>query len=165
MYIFDNRDKHSWYRHKILFMAIDIFDRYLYWCQYTKPSDAGKIVYGGLQIHRSNTGRNVEQDLILRILGCLYMAIKYYTIDSCQIGFWSIVPDNFYSPERDKEAEAFERFLLTDVLFCRVYRPTIIDIATKSLSSQHIRRLLDNYMSLTSLVIDLDSLYTKISPD
>lgn len=162
--LFNNRMSQPWYRHRILFQAIDLFDRYLEWARKQGKFD-GKIVESmsaGLgQLHS-------KYDAELRFLGCLYIAIKYFTTMNVVMGFGDLVTDPYRTPQAMLVVEEFELLMLRDICqpFGFVYRETVYEAADRChdhLDERAVRDLLMVYGSLGPTegltVYDLYNLY------
>ena len=163
--VFNNRNALIWYRHRTLFQAIDIFDRYLtHVVNTSKQSEPGQEVF---TLTTSERGQYMSRyDVELRFTVCLYVSIKYFTTLNIPISYSDLTTEDYRSPEAKRTAEQFERHLIKDVLKYRIYRDTVYEIADSYgdiLDEKSIRDLLMIYGTLTSftglIASDLYRLY------
>lgn len=144
--VFNNRERLHWYKDRIIFQSIDIFDRYLIYLNEQikngKKSEGTETDYTGKFLSRYDTE--------LKYLVCLYMAIKYFSVLIVPISFKELTTTEYKTPKALIQAEEFEKFLLRDVLKFRIYRQTVFDICTTKLSPHNIRDLLHLYGTSTS---------------
>ena len=103
--------KAIWYRHRTFFMAIDIFERYMIWCEKNKVP-----IYQG-------------EDLQFLVYICLYIAIKYYSIMNVCPEFSQIGGDKFSTPEYKQKGQELELKILDEILDFKVYRKTVYEVA------------------------------------
>lgn len=143
--IYANRTLFGWYSHRILFQAIDMFDRYLEWLQHN-----GEPV----NLESDLTGRYLSYyEVQLRFSVCVYVAIKYFTSMQAPIAFTQLCPAPFHTPEAMASAEEFETFLVREVFHYALYRETIYEAADyyqEVLTEPEIEQLLQVYTELTS---------------
>lgn len=145
--VFNGRGYLEWYKHKILFQSIDLFDRYL---THVRTKTTKRLIesnYQGRYLTRYQTE--------LRYLVCLYMSIKYFTTLHIPISFHELATENYKTTKAMIEAEEFEKKLLEEVLENKIYRNTVYEMRTKTLD-----RPLDEYETR-----DLLSAYGNISQD
>lgn len=147
-----------WYKHRILFQAIDLFDRYL---EYTLRGDqtplpsisAEKLFAEQVQIE-------------LRFITCLYISIKYFATIETPISYIDISEELFSIEEAQEFAQKFERELLEKVFQYLVYRPTIFECADtfeEKLGETDIRNLLWAYGNCSAKdKIPLRELYQEL---
>lgn len=139
--IFNNRSKLAWYRPRILFQALDMFDRYLHKLSVLCPSPAKGSWF-------------TRADIELRFYTCVYLSFKYFTSLPKPITFLSIVPEQLQSSEHQAKAEEFEFSFVYECLEYNIYRPTCFEAADHfhdRLSEVDIRNLLLLYCMNTSL--------------
>lgn len=165
MHLFQNRQRYEWYRPAIIFQAMDIFDRYLVWAYINKPKEAQEVTYGGLLMHQDKVGKTENSmNLDLRILGCLYMAIKYLTTSICPCTFWDLTEPSYRNKTRHEEADLFERLLFIKVLDFAIFRPTIFEVnPIRFDNSKQIQQILQVYFSLESTTIKLSDLVQTVN--
>lgn len=120
--IFNRRNSLEWYSHRAIFLGMDLFDRYLYvMFQITEiPPNARESQFKGF-IHDRYQAE-------LRLMVCIYLAIKYYTSIQYAISFTDIVADEFKTPEALLIAEEFESSFIKNCLEYNIYRPTVYEI-------------------------------------
>lgn len=129
--IYDNQKRYSWYQNRILFLALDIFDRYLE--QNPEPLSHDKT--------------------IIHFYVSLYIAMKYYTSMKSPCKFSELLPTRLCKPENINLARALERKYLRDVLKWQVYRETIYEMCNyyhgiKEYINQWCRELLEYYSNI-----------------
>jgi len=142
--IFNNRTSLLWYRHRIIFQSIDMFDRYLEYLQRK----------GEYKTETDKCGKYLSRyDTELRFIVCLYMCIKYFSTLSLPIPFEELTTEEYRNEKALQTAEEFEKFMLQHVLRFKVYRETIYEAIdrTKSdtLDDHQIRDLLLAYGTST----------------
>ena len=123
--IFNNRMHFKWYKHKILFQSIDMFDRYIYYLDKSNKKNE-KICQGryrGKYLSRYHTE--------LYYIVCLYMCIKYFTTLYIPISFTDLATSNYKNEQALIEAEEFEKTMLENVLELKIYRNTVFELATR----------------------------------
>jgi serine/threonine protein kinase len=142
--IFNNRVSLLWYRHRIIFQSIDMFDRYLVYLDKQFYLDKSEIETDkcGKYMTRYNTE--------LRYIVCLYMCIKYFSTLSLPIPFQELTTEEYKNEKALEEAENFEKFMLQHVLRFKVYRETIYETIDRNeelgiLDDHKIRDLLFSY--------------------
>ena len=124
--IFDMNDTYGWYNHRILFQAMDIFDRYL-------------AIVPDVTHDKFNSE--------LRFLVCIYLSIKYFFGIREAPRFEDIVDDIFSTPESLKIAENFEQTLIVNYLEYDIYHPTIIEMYdTHILNDYEVSVLIGEYI-------------------
>lgn len=128
--LFQTRQNYRWYKHRLLFYALDIFDQYLVW-------------QSQFQVEETNW----EFLTKLRFMTCLYMACKYFASIEPPISYTHIVTDELKTPEALQYAANFEHHLLMQVL-PTVYRETILEAADHALMDEEVSRLLYYYINL-----------------
>ena len=136
--IFNSRQHLSWYKHRVLFHAIDIFDRYL---EYLATNCS------------ITNGFHTRFETELRFMVCLYMSIKYLLTLNYPSSFKELVSEQFRTPQAIETAQSFELFLIQEIFNFKIYRPTVYEIADQYnhiLSEENIRDLLLFYCSLDS---------------
>ena len=144
--IFNSRVGLTWYRHRILFQSIDIFDRYLVYLE----------KQNNFKIESEFSGKYMTRyESQLRYIVCLYMCIKYFTTLSTPIPFTELATEEYKSEKALIEAEEFEKKMIKDVLHFKIYRETIFEINdrienSKVLDEYEIRDLLLSYGTMKS---------------
>lgn len=121
--IFNNRFDCKWYTHRILFQAIDLFDRYI------------TVMYhnGGFPpnaVESENKGLIHDKfDTELRFMVCLYLCIKYFSSVHYPISYDIIVSEEYRTPEAQLIAEQFEASFVATCLEYDIYQPTLYETA------------------------------------
>jgi serine/threonine protein kinase len=143
---FNGRENLEWYRHRMVFQSIDMFDRYLNYLRGLENYE--------LKVESEYSGKFMTKyQTNLRYIVCLYMCIKYFTALSIPISFEELATDEYRTQRALIEAEEFEQKMLRDVLKFKIYRDTIYEVADKKkikLDEFQIRDILLSYGSSKS---------------
>jgi len=140
--IFNNRKTINWYTPRILFQAMDLFDRYLI------------VMFQNTKIHPNaieSDNKGFIHDKFnseLRFYTCIYLCIKYFSSIHVPISFTSILPSYLINNRSLLIAESFEGGFIKNCLEYNIYRPTIYESADSFndyLSDQNIRDLIILY--------------------
>lgn len=121
--IFNERNKSAWYNNRIIFQAMDLFDRYL-----TAMIDSAKKSESNVE----SEFKGLIHDKFgaeLRFMVCIYLCIKYFSSLHHSMLFESIVPEEFKTKEALIIAEQFEGGLVKNCLNYEIYRPTLYETA------------------------------------
>ena len=165
--LFNNRNSLIWYRHRVIFQALSIFDRYLNWAYEKAMEKDPDLLENGIETEdrgRIHTRFEVE----LRFMVCLYVAIKYFSTLDIPISYDELAVDLYKTKEAYLMAEQFEVTLIRDILNFAIYQDTIYEIADnfgEKLDDHQIRDLLmingyvTSYTGLTAY--DLFDLYRQ----
>lgn len=121
--IFNNRNKLSWYSHRALFQAMDLFDRYLAVMFHNTviPPNASESDLKGFIHDKFGTE--------LRFMTCLYLCIKFFSSIHYPIKYDTVVTEEHCTPEATLIAEQFEGGFIKNCLEYDIYRPTIYEAA------------------------------------
>jgi serine/threonine protein kinase len=115
--LYERRGNITWYKPCMLFHTIDFFYRYLLF---------------------SSNRNHTDEGIVLRILTCLYLSIKYFTTIHTPISFPQLLEyyvdlypyvEKFGHFPYLKEAEDFELYLIRDVFSYVIYRETLYEAA------------------------------------
>lgn len=145
--IYNKRESESvkkWYNDRIIFQALDLYDRYL--SEMFKSHQFNENAIESRVKGKLHDKDNAE----LRFYSCLYLCTKYFTtID--EIGsFKDFVPKKFQSEKFLIIAHQFEISLVLTGVKYKIYRPTLYEIADhydNRLDRKDIRNLLFLYMT------------------
>jgi len=107
--LFKEREDCVWYSHRVIFLAMDIFERYLEF--YLK----------------TNEEVMTQLEIWLKFTVCVYLSIKYFTSLTVPPSFSEILPTKYRSDANKILSEDFERELLTKVLDKGIYRGTLYE--------------------------------------
>jgi len=160
--IFNNRDLFTnWYQHRIVFLALDLFDRYISWrinnlkctdeailstkqTEYPIIGDVYKFypvktkltheTKQGQLISSTEYGNNIfhdDEEADLVALVCIYIAIKYFSYHRRPGPFSTLANDKYKTPEKIKEVQQLEILILNEVCGFNIYRPLPIDVAVR----------------------------------
>jgi serine/threonine protein kinase len=149
--IFNNKlNFGDWYTHRILFQAIDIYDRYLVWLNHNLHQNAQNI-------------RNDEDNYNTQIqfMVCVYLSMKLLTTTRITVSFTDIITADFNTPAYLKLAGDFEKELM-QILNFKVYRPTVLEAADEyniKLTDDQICELLMNYGRSPTVKAPIDALF------
>ena len=141
--LYNARNSLTWYRHRIIFQSIDLFDRYLvYLKDEMKNKEKVESEFSGKLMSRSDTH--------LRYLTCLYMSIKYFSTLTIPVPFSDLLREiDIRETKSDYfQAEEFEKKLLKDIYRFKIYRETVFEACDRlyfKLNENQIRDLLYNY--------------------
>lgn len=162
--VFSHRDGYNWYKDRILFQAIDIFDRYLIYLSQTKEKITNNNdVNIGLFLNK------YEANLYFTV--CLYVSIKYFLTMEMPISYKDLATKDYQTKEAMVKAERFESFLIRTVLNYQIYRETVYEVADRNndeLTDNDIKDLLlifgkvSSYEGITAL--KLYQLYRHVRP-
>lgn len=121
--IFKRKSDIDWYKDRILFQAMDLFDRYL--------AAMSSITQKHENFVESDAVGHIDtkQDVILKFYVCIYLSIKYFSSICQPIPFVDIIPKEFINQMSLTVAENFEGGLIKNCLNCYIYRPTIYEAA------------------------------------
>jgi serine/threonine protein kinase len=151
--IFNTRSTITWYKHRIMFQALDLYDRYLTWAAENLTPNP---VPTGVPTSESEStlGRfHTRYEAELRFMVCLYVSIKYFTTMYIPMSYLALAHDFYKTPTALAEAERFETELITTILQFTIYRETLYEIADTyghTLNETQIRELLMIQGMLTS---------------
>jgi serine/threonine protein kinase len=101
--------KTIWYRHRTYFLAIDIFERYLTWCEKNKVP-----LYS-------------QEEIAFVVYICLYMAIKFYSVMNVCPEFHQVAGKKYATPEWLNKGLELELKILEEVCDYKVYRKTVYE--------------------------------------
>jgi len=119
--IFDDEDKFPWYKPQIIFHTLEIYDKYLTYMQRNNSGFHEK----GATLEESRY--EPEKTSTFKILVCLYICVKYFTVTKVAGSFMDILAEKFHTTEYMKFAKDFESGLIIHLLNCQIYRPTILE--------------------------------------
>lgn len=125
-----NKLLNNWFSHRIIFQAIDLFDRYLY----LKYQSTDKSL---LKNKLSKPYNSMSYSLFsrygtrIRFLGCIYFCYKYFLTLKVNINFLEFLSSLNLIVEQEilPIVESFERDLVQTILDYGFYRPTIYEAA------------------------------------
>lgn len=147
--IYNNRTSIDWYRHRLLFHAIAMFDRYLVWAH----TPGAPVALGAMET--SHTGRlHSRAETELRFWVCLYLVHKYFATMSYPVDWKVFAPAVYTGDTQERIAEQFEIVLIKEVSEgYRIYRDTLLEIADqfpqRPITEELVRELLLAYGQCT----------------
>jgi len=132
--LYNHRESIDWYKHRIFFASIDMWDRFLVYMRKEKDFETLNVV-----------------EIKLYYITIYYLAMKYFQIMTVPISFRSLL-DIFVKlkqfPSFGKEyiqmAEDFEIYLVRDIFQYKIYRATIYEME-KDLSEERIKEMMIYY--------------------
>jgi hypothetical protein len=116
-----------WYSHRILFQALDLFDRYLEF-----RSERRLLLGQDKQVVRGDSAADLNRyrlKIEVYFLTCIYVAIKYFATLDTPISYIEISEEMFRLDDTKSLAQKFEKELLHEVLSYKIFRPTIYEIS------------------------------------
>jgi len=119
--IYDNETEYPWYKPQILFHTIELYDKYLTHMQ------KNNFPYYEVGATPAECRYESEKMVTFKVLVCLYICIKYFTITKVAGRFTDITSSNFHTPEYMQLAKDFECGLIINLLKYQIYRPTILE--------------------------------------
>lgn len=152
----NNEEKLEWYKPRILFQAIDLFDRYLL---YIRDSENESLEeYEG--------GFSPREKTEMQFVTCVYLSIKYFATLFTPPSYLSMYEHLFQKENSQELVEIFEKELLEKVFRYKIYRPTVFEYADTvgdELSSTDIMNLLMAYGKCGSKEdVGLSDLYCEL---
>lgn len=145
---YNSSDDFIWYKHRIIFHSLRLFDRYLEHSYNNNKFDQNIVPTIELgQLHDRDEGE-------MRFLVCLYICIKYFTVGRLETNFNDLYKNGNIA-ERHIDALKFERFMIMDVLNFKIYEHTVLEVADfKSivLDDNNIQKLLVNYGKCQTII-------------
>lgn len=159
--VYNEQEKHIWYKDLILFHAIDLFERYIVWAQ----SESNNY----FQIHEQEIeerGRlHTQKEVELRIWVCLYIMHKYYATLEHPKRWNEFAPQEFHEKKTKAECKDFELLIVKKVCNYRLFRNTVIEVMDKkqvNREPQDIYNLLLGYIRTENYIGTIEGLYYKI---
>lgn len=139
---------------RVIFQAISIGDRYLYWCDQTQ----NKYPLGNMSMGKYHSNK----DFVLYFYVIVYLAYKYFLPHESEKFSWDrFAPSNLKS--REKEAQEFEIKLISKVLNYIIYAPTPIECLASEfeIDEENMVHLIKNYIEIESFCGSLEELSMK----
>lgn len=119
--IYNSQSSLKWYQHRILFHAIDIFDKYLDWLHKHNKYIANE--------EQEYQGRfHSYHEVILRFYTCLYIYHKYCMTMNYPCSWKDFAPIEYVSDEFLSEAEGFELLIIKNVCIYNLYNETLLEM-------------------------------------
>lgn len=160
VHIYNNRGGISWYEHRVLMHAIDLFDRHVTYSledsevdqiQFDfkekadiSDSDSATIVTDRI-IHKN------PRDVYLYFYMCLYMSYKIFLTLDTPMSWADFAPKGYSKREDIKKIEKFETHMLERVCEFRIYRDTLYEVVVERdgrVRESSIRECLVNLTSI-----------------
>lgn len=154
----NNEVRIEWYKPRILFQAIDLFDRYLLYKVDPSVPALEKYERGDF---------SPREEIEMCFVACVYLSIKYFATLFTPPSYLSMYEHLFRKENSEEFVRIFEKELLEKVFQYRIYRPTVFeyaDIVGDELSSKDIMQLLVAYGKCeTREEIELGELYRELT--
>jgi len=138
--IYNTNDKLPWYKHRALFQALDLFDRYLLamsQAEEERVRSPAKSPVADSELGSPAPAQKISseeqglfhtrQEAELRFLVCLYVATKYFTSIFDPVSYDTLASEACRTQEAKLEAEEFELGLVKNCLEFEIYRPTVYE--------------------------------------
>jgi serine/threonine protein kinase len=161
--LYNMRAKLEWYKDRVMFHAMDLFDRYLEWAFAVERRS--RFPLGVMET--AHTGRlHTRPEAELRFYVCLYLMHKYYASMSYPVEWKKFAPAVYSKPDQEIIAEQFEILLTEEVVEFRIYRDTLLEMPDEY--HHQVESDLVNYLMLSYGQLDewndgsVRALYRKI---
>ncbi len=149
-----------WYKHFILFHAINLFERYLNWAF---MSDNNRIELRSEESHNQGKLFN-KQETEVRFWSCLYLMHKYCSTLEHPAEFKKFCPSHILNfPNLEQACEDFEYQLLKHACNYKIFQETLYEMADKNekLEEFKISNLLTFYSGIENYIGSLHGLYSR----
>ena len=161
--VFNDRNAHTWFKDLIIFHAIDLFERYISWCQ----SDKNNNRIENLGEETSEHGYfHTEKESELRMWCCLYIMHKYYCSLEHPRKWTDFAPQEFHDKIYKDQAKHFEYTMIKYVCNYRIFRNTVFEIMDcnrKQCDINDIFNLLISYIKVSNYIGTVEGLYNIIN--
>jgi len=160
--VFNDRNNIKWFKDLIIFHAIDIFERYISWCQSEKNNRIEKLAEETAEHGYFHS----EKDSELRMWSCLYIMHKYYCSLEHPKKWTDFAPQEFHSKKYKDQAKYFEYTMIKYVCNYRIFRNTVFEIMDchrKQCDINDIYNLLIAYIRIPNYIGTVEGLYNVIN--
>lgn len=147
----NNEERLEWYKPRILFQAMNLFDRYL---NYTNDPE------NDILEKYEDSSFSQREETEMRFVACIYISIKYFATLITPPPY-AVMYEQLFQKENSQEfVRIFEKEFLEKVLKYKIYLPTVFeyaDLIGEKLSSLDIMNLImayGNCGSKTNMKID-----------
>lgn len=141
--LWNNRSGIKWYDHRVVFHALEVFDRYLEYIFNPRTDDATVPLT-----------LDDKSELFLQMYTILYMFHKYFTTLDCLEEWPRFAPPGYDDADAIAVSEDFEAFIVHKVCGCQIYRATILEavaVADGVLRESRVRECLVALNTITSV--------------
>lgn len=144
--VYNYRHSLKWYKHRILFHAMDLFDRYIEHC-YDNPERLVRdkeTPFAGRIHSKSEVG--------VRFYVLIYLMHKYYSTITYPYQYEEVCPKEFTTSEYLAIAEQFENDIIHEIIQGEIYRDTVLEMPENyghHVDEKLIGKLLQGYGSIT----------------
>ena len=145
---FNDSHQIDWYDPRILFQAMDMFDRYI-----TKTKETAKIPPNQLESKEKGLF-HTKAETELRFMACVHLCIKYFSTMTIAVPYANLFPEEMQTKKAIKIVENFEGSLIVHCFKYEIYRHTIYEAADEFgdvLTKEDVARLLIFYASNESI--------------
>lgn len=144
--IYNNRKKIDWYKNKVLFHSIEIFDRYLVWAfdvetkniKFTKEDN--------------NHGYLLTKYQTVKIFyNCLYFVHKYHSTMNNPYKWENFIPEKIFEDSDYKNYISFEKIIINKVVTdYKIIGYSLLEVSVmyEKLSKNKISYLLEKYLKI-----------------
>ena len=158
--VYNNRKKHKWYSHDILFQAFQLFDRYLDHA-FNQPD----VVFMD-PVSETQGKLNSKFESELYAYTCIYIMYKYYNTLYKIYPWTSIFPKKIVSDKNLAVVEEYEKYMIRKVTKYIVFNSSFLDILTADPTSDDreitVKNFFVNYGRVKSFKGDINALYKDI---
>lgn len=161
--IYKTENTNSWYSDIILFHAMDLFDRYIYWV--LSEENGGRVAVEDFEndLHgRIHTREETE----IRLWTCIYVMHKYYSTLKHPRKWATFFPKKFLNNKQsvENQAEIFEYCLIKNVCKYRIHRDTLFEMFEKydkKVDINSIQKILLYYCKIGNYLGTYDTLFQQ----
>lgn len=146
-----------WYEHRILFQAIDLFDRLMGNMVDVEERNSILNQYNINKIKKKDfnpDGTYINlYNAISIFLSCLYVSLKYFGVMKLPFSIIEIIPKQFNSDDILEFINIFEYKLVFEILEGEIYRRTLYEESVCyniTLTDQHVHKLLSFYKDVSN---------------
>ena len=147
--IYNARYQLPWYRPRILFQAISLYNRYLAWA-FSKGNTKVQLEA------TETTERGRLHDRVQTELGfwvCVYASHKYFVTLTYPIPWSALVPEVYQGPTMERLAAQLEITINNDAVNWELYQDTLYEAVQwfpqHQLTEAHVDKLLMGYLAVT----------------
>jgi serine/threonine protein kinase len=136
----------KWYKTRIIFHAIELFDRYINYCLNPK---------NGVKLRDSETpfsGRiHSRTDTEVRFYVIVYLMHKYYSTITYPYQYTEVCPKKYHNEGHLAIAEQFETHFIHEVIRHEIYRDTVLEMSDSynvPVNDMLVSKLLNGYLNI-----------------
>lgn len=155
-----NSEELEWANYRLIFHAIDTFDRYLHY----HKTILGEINY--LEETNKNGFLHTKKESIFIFFLICYMWHKYYSAMTFVIPWNDFAPEIYQSEKYREKARNLEEHILTDIVDYDIYRDSLLETADfikgQSLTEEELSNLFLKYCEVQSWNKSIRRLYNHL---